>query len=186
MFVYDGQKHLYLLGSRTLPSVTQIVSSAYGIQHYADDFYLHKGSMLHKAISLLLQGVLDESSVDDRIKGKLEGAKKAVKELSLVPKVIETPMYHKVLMCAGTPDMLTKDYILVDWKSSASPLTSPPQLGGYAEILESNGFKVKTCYEITLSDAGTYKAEPYEIRRCKRLFNAGLTVFNHKQKEGAI
>ena len=184
--MYDGQKHLYLLGSRTLPSVTQIVSSAYGIQHYADDFYLHKGSMLHKAISLYLKGVLDEKTVDERLKGKLEGAKKAVKELSLVPKVIETPMYHKVLMCAGTPDMLTKDYILVDWKSSASPLTSPPQLGGYAEILENNGFKAKTCYEITLSDAGTYKAEPYEIRRCKRLFNAGLTVFNHKQKEGAI
>jgi hypothetical protein len=183
-FKFDEASHLYLLNDKRLPSVTEIVKDVYGCGYIADEFYLNKGSMLHKAISLYLQGILDEATVDGRIAGKLQAAKKAVKELNLVPAVIETPMYHKILMYGGTPDLLTVDWILADWKSAPSPLATPPQLGGYAELCEVNGLKAKKALEISLSDNGTYKAEPYDVQRCRRLFIAGLTVYGHKKREG--
>lgn len=183
IFNFDEKEHAYTLNGRRFPSVTEIVNDVFGISHSASDFYMHKGSMLHKAISLYLQGVLDETTVDERIKGKLEGAKKAIKEFQLNPLVIETPMYHKILMYAGTPDLLTSDFIIVDWKSSHSE-NSEIQQGGYFDLLEHNKYKVKKGYEIVLTEEGKYKAETCDIKKGRRLFLAGLTVFNHKLKEG--
>jgi len=181
-FRFEEKEHIYTLDDRRLPTVTEIVNSVYGLEYTADEFYMHKGSMLHKAVSFYLQGVLDESTVDERIRGKLEGAKKAIRELQLKPLVVEVPMYHKILMYAGTADVLTVDSILADWKSSHSK-NNMIQLGGYYELLENNGYKVKQGMEIVLTEDGNYKMTICDIKKGRRLFSAGLSVFNFK-KEG--
>jgi len=184
VFRFDSATHSYLLGERKLPSVTEIVMSVYGSSYIASEFHLNKGSMVHRAVALYLQGILDETTIDERIAGKLQAAKTAIKELGIKPALIETPMYHKILLYGGTLDVLPVDGILTDWKSGHSALATPPQLGGYAELLENNGMSVKKGREIVLSDTGSYKVYEYDIRHCRRLWMAGYTVFGHKQREG--
>jgi hypothetical protein len=181
-FTFDEREHAYTLNDRRLPSVTEIVSDVYGNGYLASEFHLNKGSMVHRAIELYLKGILNEKTVDERIKGKVEAGKKAIKELNLKPAVIEKPMYH-IYMYAGKPDVLTVDSILVDWKSAHSPLTTPAQGGGYSLLFTQEKFSVKRFFEIVLKDDGNYSLAEYNVKKCERLFLAALTVWGHK-KEG--
>jgi len=182
-FTFEPTEHIYTLNDRHLPSVTQIVADVYGNDYTADEFHLNKGSMVHRAIELYLQGVLNEKTVDERIRGKIEAGKKAIKELNLKPAVIEKPMYHKILMYAGKPDVLTADSILVDWKSAHAPIQTPAQGGGYSLLFLQEKFSVKRFYEIVLKENGDYSLAEYNVKKCERLFLASLTVWGHK-KEG--
>lgn len=184
-FQFDPEHHIYTLGQRRLPSVTEIVGVSYAVEYIGStDWHMQQGRMTHLAISMLLQGVLDEATVDERIAGKIAGAKLAIKELGITPLLVETRMYHKTLFYAGTFDCLTDYGVLIDWKSRHSELATPPQLGGYAGMLEQEKYKVKEGLEIVLNENGSYTPYYYDIRLCKRLFTAGYTVWGHKQKTG--
>lgn len=183
-FRSDPIKHEYFVGERRLPGVTDIVGFECGTPQYATEFHLQRGSMLHKAVALWLQGRLDEKSVDERIRGKVEAAKKASKELSLNPPyLIETKMFHPLYQFAGTPDVLANKGILTDWKSSHSAATEI-QEGGYIILHEHYKHPVKTAFEVVLSEEGTYKLYEYKVARCKRLFLAALTMYNFKKEAG--
>jgi len=173
---FDPEKHIYTLGDRRLPSVTEIVNSVCGVEHYADEWYLHRGSMIHRCIALYLAEKLDEKTVDERIRGRLEMAKKAIKELQIEPYLIERPLFHKVLQFAGTPDLYTSDKILIDFKSSYQKNTAI-QMGGYVKLLEANKYIVKECYEIVLED-DRYIIGEHKSSRYKGLFLACLSIYN--------
>jgi len=181
-FHFDSAKHEYWVNNQKVPSVTEIVMTVYGNSYPTDEFYLRKGSMLHLAISLYLQDNLDETTVDKRIAGQLDGAKMAISQLNLKPSLIEKHLYHPIFQYGGTPDLLTQDGILIDWKTSPSRLTTPAQLGGYLLLLTAWQHPVKKTFEIALQDKN-YKLTEYNMQYCKNLFLATLTVYNHKRKE---
>jgi hypothetical protein len=183
-FRFDEKEHIYYSGERTIPSVTDIVGDVCGNPQYATEFHLQRGSMLHKAVALWLQGRLDEKSVDERIRGKLEAAKKAAKELSLNPPyLIETQMFHPLYQFAGTPDVLANKGILTDWKSSHSAATEI-QEGGYIILHEHHKHPVKIAFEVVLSEDGKYKLYEYKVSRCRGLFLAAKTMYDWRKNNG--
>lgn len=181
-FRYDEKEHIYYNGDKRLPSVTEIVGNVCGGLQYAEEWHLHRGSMVHKAIQLYLQEKLNEASIDPRIRSCVESAKRAIKELSIQPVLIEFPMYHKILWYAGTPDLLTDKGILIDWKSSKMK-ESIIQAGGYVALLENNGYLVKKCYEIILEN-DRYIVNEFKPARSKGLFFAALSIYGWRRKNG--
>ena len=179
---FDKEKHVYMIDGKKLPSVTEIINSVIQRDFYADEFQMHKGSMIHLALKLYLQGKLDENSIDERIKCRVEAGKKAIKELELRPPyVIEKHLFHKLYQYAGTPDLLTEDGILIDWKSSHNKSVIG-QLGGYYLLLKENKFYVYRLYEIVLDDNGNYVVNAYQEKQCKRIFLNCLSLFNFLEK----
>lgn len=184
---FDPEKHIYTLNGRRFPSVTEIVGDVVGTPMYGTEWHIDRGSKIHRAIALYLKGTLDESSLDERIRGRVEAAKKAIKELGIVPRFFETPMFHPALKFAGMPDLYTTDDDVMDWKSSHSPATEI-QLGGYSLLIgnENHGHRPKRCVEIVLHENGQYTPTFYKPNRCIGLFLAALTIYQWKQKQGGF
>lgn len=179
-FSFDPALHIYRLDKRIIPGVTDIVNSVCGVEHYANEWHLNRGRSVHKAISLYLRGTLDPASIDERIRGQVEAAKKAVRELNLNPPyILEVPMFNSTLLYAGTPDLLVRD-ILIDWKSSHQDSTEI-QIGGYIALAERYYHTVKKGVEIVLNEDGKYSLTEYKPARCKGLFLAALTIFQWKK-----
>lgn len=180
-FRFDEERHEYWLGERRLPTVSAIAREMAGEQFTgAGEWHLNRGRVVHRAIALYLQGRLDESSVDERIRGRLEAAKKAIRDFDLAGGEVrvEVPMCHPRYLYGGTPDLFVPTaQILVDWKSAESRATEP-QMGGYIELLCAMGLKVLHARSFVLRDDGTYTMGEYETRRARGLFLAGLTCYN--------
>jgi len=163
-----------------VPSVTQIVNSVLGEPLYGTEWHLRRGAMLHKAISLHLQGKLNEKTIDARILPHFESAKKAIRDLNLSQYIfVETKLYHHLYQFSGTPDVITSDAI-IDWKSSHSE-TSEAQLGGYVLLAETQKIHIKKCIEIVLED-DRYVITEYKPSRGKSLFLACLTIYNWRRE----
>ena len=178
-FSFNEKDHTYWLGNRQLPGVTKIVGNVLGSPNYATEWHLNRGTQTHKCISLYLRQKLDESSVDPRIRNRFNQAKKAIQELKIQPLLAEVPMAHRLLSFGGTPDLLTNEGVLIDWKNS-SMANSQPQGGGYIVLLENEGHKVKKYFEIVLEDK-RYVLNEYKPARCKGLFLACLTIYQFKK-----
>lgn len=177
MLSFDPEAHVYSVDGVVFPSVTQIVSRVIPRQHYADDWYLRRGSMVHKAVAMLLHGVLDMHSLDPRILGYVNAAAKAISENAgdfANDMEVEMARHHPVLRYAGTYDFLFLTN-LWDWKTGDDPQTEI-QLGGYVALIEPRR-KVKSCSAIELHDDGTYSMKTYNPARCKALFMAALSIF---------
>lgn len=175
---FDHATHTYEVGGKVLPSVTQIVNRVIPRQHYADEWYLRRGSMVHKAIAMHLNGNLDWPSLDPRILGYVRAADRCLAEN--FPNwredfVAEMPLPGGPLGYAGTFDLLTGGK-LIDWKCSDTPATEV-QLGGYVALIEHWGKSVRACVAVELSEAGTYKTQWYKPARCKALFLAALSIY---------
>ena len=182
-FQFDPATHTYLSGERILPSVTEIVTSVCGEPSYASEWHMNRGRAVHKAIALTIKGTLDESTIDDRIRPYLDTAKKALSELKISQFVIiETPMLHKVLQYAGTLDLFTDEGILIDFKTNQHSPTTQIQLGGYSELLKSNGYKVNGCWELVIGETN-YKLTKYKPEKCIRLFLAAYTLYGWQKEE---
>jgi hypothetical protein len=176
---FEKETHIYTVNNKTIPSVSKIVNEVVGLPYIADEWYLQRGNAIHKALALYIQGKLNENSIDERIQAYVENGKKAIKDLHLIPTLIETPLYHKTLNFAGTPDLLS-DTILIDWKTNHSD-NSEIQLGGYILLLEDNKMNVKKAYEISL-EGQTYSICEYKVSRCKSLFISVLNIYNWKKE----
>jgi hypothetical protein len=73
---FDEDTHQYTLGDRRLLSVTQILGYA-GLADFSGPWFSDavkaRGTALHAAIGLDVEEVLDEDSLDDDIRGGVEG-----------------------------------------------------------------------------------------------------------------
>ena len=179
MLTFDPEAHVYSVDGVVFPSVTQIVSRVIPRQHYADEWYLRRGSMVHKAVAMLLHGTLDKDSLDPRIAGYVNAAARAVSENAgdfAKDMEVEMAVHHPVLRYAGTYDFLFGTS-LWDWKCGDGTLADP-QLGGYVAMIEPRR-KVKSCATVELHEDGTYRMEHYAPARCKALFMACLTMYGY-------
>ena len=160
------------------------MSSVCGTSVVGSEWHLNRGRAVHKAIALHLLGRLDESSVDPRIVGKVNGAKKCIREhgLTLGACPPETPDYHPLYLFAGTPDFLSANGVLVEFKSSHARETEV-QLGFQVLLFEQHGIKVKKCMEVVLNDDGGYTPSFFKPARCKGLALAAYTL--HAWRKGA-
>lgn len=175
---FNPDNHTYWLGERRLPSVTEAISRV-APHRDVDDWYLHRGAAVHAAIQLALRDELDWSSVDDRIKGRIEAALAFLSNVGIAPELIERPMFSRNYQFAGTVDVFG-DRVIVDWKGSLAPQVEP-QLGGYALLLQEGKREARSAVAIETHDDGTYKSRwltATDLRRAKNTFLAMLSVHN--------
>ena len=184
--------HIYRVDSRTIPGVTSILQDNFGIRTYWSEWHANKGRAIHHAIHLHVQGKLDWSTVDDRIKGRIEAFQLFMSDTSYEIVKSEMALFSKRYQFAGTLDLWVHDpvfhrqgkNIIIDIKPPSPEPIVELQLGAYSLILKENaGITINRAAAVCLQDTGRYtlKWVPNLIR-AQRTFLACLTVSNW-QKE---
>lgn len=190
-FTFDDERHEYRLNDRVLPSVTGIIKShVKGWQ--AADFYLQRGSAVHKAVALALDDRLDWESVDARIVGRVKAVLRFIESSQLKRIATEYRMFSETFQFAGTADFIgaypDNQLVLVDYKSSVEPSVII-QLGLYAMLWNYAERPIYRGCAIETHDDGTYKAHWFTSRQLKDAANVGLamlTVFGWRQKNNLL
>jgi len=157
---FDPKTHTYTQDGKVLPSVTQIINRVLPRKWNADEWAMQRGTMVHKAMHLYLNGGLNFDKLDERIKGRVESLIKAVDQFGWRPRITEESFKHSVMCYAGTPDMITECGCIVDWKASIE-WTVQAQLGGYVGLCRANDIKANRVYACKCNDNGEYKIEAF-------------------------
>jgi hypothetical protein len=113
-FVEDGHRYFVTLPGQDevrWPSVTEVLEVAGLVDDYAGVpapvLYRagRRGTAIHKALPLLLDGTLDWMTVDDQIVGQVEQLALALDRLKVHAWNCEQPIYSERLRITGTPDL---------------------------------------------------------------------------------
>lgn len=187
----DEASHVYTLGERVLPSVTEILIGA-GLMdlQYFTEAGKWRGSAVHAACWYEDENDLDESALDPLLAPYLEAYRKFKAETGFVVERNERKVYHELLGYAGRYDKLghyKKGPALVDLKSGASSKITRYQTCGYVSCLQSP--RKYTRMEVRLKDNGKYSLQIYEPKDYDRDFsawNAIVQVFHLRKELGQI
>ena len=178
--------HIYHYGSKQLDGVTSIIR-AEGFMpssEFIDEWYMQRGSMVHLATALYDLGTLDESTIDDRIKGYLESWKKYREHTGIVYQKHEIEM----MLCDTIYDFAgTLDRPDLDQKSGSFEPWHILQIGAYRRLWKSknltvNGGPDKTVY--LDAEGGFPKVVKYDTLKLRQAENTFLCALNvHRAKK---
>jgi hypothetical protein len=131
---YSPDTHIYYYNGVEIPSVTQILTAVGLIDdRFFSDRSADRGTRFHEAMH---QYVLTGEIIDMDF---LSGAELWNKFLMLYPgwvsKDLETPVYSE--WYAGTPDNVSENKEVIDYKTGNPKFWHLVQVGGYMELLNS-------------------------------------------------
>jgi hypothetical protein len=112
MLTFDARDHVYRFDGQKIPSVTQIIKGAGLMGDFSDalgdamNAAATRGTFVHKAVELDLDGDLDESSLRPDILESVNVFRTARAELGIKPLRSEFKVFHPVYRYAGTVDLL--------------------------------------------------------------------------------
>lgn len=190
--VLDSSTHRYYYvspGARPQPvaGVTEILKGVGIISHdWVSEYALDRGTQVHKAMQLLIQGRLDWSSLDERIAGYVKGGAKfcaaAGVELGAPESLTEHLVYSRTYGYAGKLDAFLSVFgrqAIVDWKSGVLGLAHI-QTSAYAEAFaEERGIVASLPrYGVQLFPDGDYKLTPFKASRDFDIFRAAALLYN--------
>lgn len=131
-------EHRYYVDGIEYDGVTTIIQLEGGMPgiEFCDPWYAERGSMIHLATAFYDRGTLDESSVDERIKGFLESWKwfRDKHPSGYAPQNIELKLSDHVYRYCGTLDRLP----LLDIKSGVYKKADLAQIGAYYGLCQAN------------------------------------------------
>ncbi|MBQ4447399.1 MAG: hypothetical protein II897_03805 [Clostridia bacterium] len=190
--VFEGEKHIYRLDGRCVPSVTTVMRPlSQALYKDVDEKILNeaanRGTAIHNAIeNYILYGVKD---VPECYEGYFEAFRTWYKDMNPEPLATECRVYHKSLLYAGTADLpclIDGKRILVDHKTSATVnrMLTGVQLEAYSKAYESHGFRFDGKAILHLMPTGKYQWVFYDRNDLEswEVFGALLTVHRHIQK----
>lgn len=104
---FEQADHVYRVNGNVLPSITQIPKRA-GMTEFRDgmEWYMDRGSALHKATELYDKGTLDEDTIDPEISGEFSAYKKFRSEANITIRSIEIRLWSPQYKFAGTLDRI--------------------------------------------------------------------------------
>jgi len=141
---FNEEKHEYRIGSKVVPSVTQIIShylNPYaGVPRELMEAGAAFGRAVHSMCALYLWGDLDEDTLDVQLVPYLNGFKRFyydhLRDACITG--VEVPLYNQRLRFAGTPD-ITKMGAVYDIKTRPyNKTTDPIQLAAYEKLSEGS------------------------------------------------
>jgi len=183
---FDAEQHVYRLGDRPLPAVTAILSAT-GIADFTGPWFTEdirdRGTYVHQAVALEVEGALDEEALDPALLPYLEGWRAFLAETGCEIEHWERPVCDPVLGYAGTLDGivrgLTPRRTLIDIKlglyASAGPQTAAYRrlaLNFYAHPVAMDRAVVE------LVGDGRYRLHPLTYPGDEPLFLAALRIHN--------
>ena len=196
MLTFDPVAHRYAWKGRTVPGVTDIISSALG-NPFADvppAVLEHKraiGVAAHLACHLDDEGKLDESTVHPEVAPRLAAWREFRRAFRFEVYASERPLYHSLHGYAGTPD---RGVFVIDgaWRAVIDLKTGLPgpaaalQTAAYAHLLEATfGTPVDRRFALQARDDGTFRLVEYESPADWRDFLSCLNVHRLKERIAA-
>ena len=177
-------EHRYWLGDRRVPGVTSVIRT-FAPSFGAGQWFMDRGSAVHRAVQLQLEGRLNWDTVSPAIMGRVNAVLKFISDVGLRVEKVEVKDAHPIYLYAGTVDCLGETQsgrVICDWKGTVDA-ASELQLGAYS-MLPAAG-RIARGAAVEVHDDGTYRAHWYsgrELAMAGRTFLAMLTVFHWQQK----
>ena len=181
MIHFDEETHTYTCDGAKVPSVSTIINDLLGSDYSKiDPFYAERGTAVHKAIELHLQGELDESSLDEHVQPYFNGFKKFQKETGFEVESTELKIFSKDLWFAGTLDLIGqidgKKY-LVDIKTGQKQKWHSIQTAGYAIGYGDQKIK-RGCIYVKKNE--TYALHAHSSQADFMVFESMAVVYNKR------
>lgn len=193
---FDPIAHVYAIGDRTLPSVTQILQ-AVGIADFTAPWFTadvrDRGSYVHAAILFDTEGELDEDALDPALEPYVAGWRKFRQESGAVIEHWERVVGDPILGYAGTLDGVLRttdargrtERTVVDVKR-ALYASAGPQVAAYrrcAYHLYDGPIVLKRAV-LELPGDGGYRWHPLTHDHDEQVFLAALRVVNFRRVHG--
>jgi len=194
--VFEPELHVYRLGDRVLPSVTQILAAA-GISDFSAPWFTDavkdRGTFIHAAIALDNEGDLDDETLDDALVPYVEGWRRYRLESECEIEHWEVPVCDPVLGYAGTLDGIVRTVdergretrTILDVKRALYP-SAGPQVAAYrrcAAALYGRPVLFKRAV-LELPGDGSYKLHPLTNEMDETVFLAALRVLHFRRMHG--
>ncbi|MBF0336928.1 MAG: PD-(D/E)XK nuclease family protein [Nitrospirae bacterium] len=192
---FDDATHTYTLNGVVQPSVTQILLAMelYKGHEFMTDEHATRGKYVHLACELLDRDDLDETDLDESLRGYVEAYKKFKVESGFKPELIEYRVCSRIYGFAGTLDRtgtINEIYCILDIKSGVKQPCDALQTAAYMVALgEEKGWEKKVrCqrYALYLGKDETYKLEQHANHTDKDVFLSALAVCKYKKENGLI
>lgn len=186
---YLDDMHTYLLDDKPIASVTTVLAAAgmYNSKFFTEEAR-NRGKFIHKATLYLLQDDLSDDSIPDEYRGYIDAFRRFMAETDCKPYVdmCEVPLFSEVYQLAGTPDIICKfngKDAVIDVKTGVEGAITGIQLAAYALLCPIPALQR---YGLYLKADGKYKLVEYKDRNDIKIFNAALSLYHWRQKEGLL
>lgn len=191
MLAFDPVEHVYTVGARRVPSVTQTLAPLIdysqvpaAVLKRAQDL----GTAVHRMTELYDLDDLDVDSLSQELMPYLTAWMRFRAETGFVPELIEQRFHHSALHFAGTLDrtgLIKGRRSVIDIKKMLrlGPVIGV-QLAAYKELCIKNGVAIDDRYGLGLRADGTYRLVPYTDKHDWPTFLSLLTLRNFKDKHG--
>jgi len=192
MEVNGKPAHAYFVDGREVPSVSYIIKPCVnynGIRKDVMENAREFGTAVDLACQYADEGDLDEDTVSEKVRPRLNGWRKFVKEFDFKPLIISEPFAHNMhsMWYAGTPDRYGTCKIgncVVDLKNTSEIEDHHAlQLIGYEDFY-SDGGKIPVNRIIVQLLDNDYKIHECKDRSDRRMFANLLAVAHWKFARG--
>lgn len=177
------ESHTYFVDGKRVPGVSDILKQVGLQKEYfgTDTFYRDRGIATHAAIKLILEGKLDQSSVDPVCQPYIDGAMRFLDTLKTPIQAVEQQLYSSRLNFAGTLDLVAGD-TLYDWKCSKSPDPASELQGAAYSLLWGENYGLEIPFRvIKLPGDGTFKIIDYKTES-PNLWDAVMEIWRWKTR----
>jgi hypothetical protein len=174
-----------------MPRVTEIIQNFILSPGYFDNADPTKGAFLHQAIAWWLNGELDETSLDEKLRPQFNQFVAFWQEHKPGLIFVEKHMVHPAGF-EGTPDLFVTfkvlgklEYSIVDIKTGGQEPWHAIQLAAYQALVYENYKEMgwPKCYNLYLRQNGySLKSySPVDIFSGWKVFQAGLEIYNWRK-----
>lgn len=191
-FHFDPIEHRYTLGTRRLPSVTQILAPIKPDFSMVSADVLERKRELGKAVHLACElddlGELDDAETDELVLAYVNGWRKFLADTGAVVLENERQLFHPTLLYAGTLDRVVGvdgGRWLIDLKTVyPEPVPSfGVQLAGYDLLRQAaGGGSADVRASVHLLPDGSYRMKQYKNPNDHIIFRALLSLAHWKQE----
>jgi hypothetical protein len=163
-FEEEGHRYFFRNGERRreVPAVSRILRDAGLVDvRYYTEYHRHFGKMVHRVCTLDDQGILDETTVDPAIKGRLGAWRAFKRDLGVQIADIEYFVGDEVLGYCGRVDRMLRirnRLVVTDLKSGVSAPWHKKQVALY--VRAHPGWEKMDGLLVYLKDSGRYALEP--------------------------
>jgi hypothetical protein len=195
MLSFDPATHIYKLDGVVIPSVTQVLADVGLSPDYPAEqrqFYLNRGTAVHRACELLVAGKLDKNNTDPRLHGYVDSFDRFLQRTGFKPDLVEHRVWSEAYLVGGSLDYcgpLNGVQTILDVKSGEPAAAAALQTAAYAYLLkESHGLVASRRLTLRLDpDGGEPKPEEYmDFNNDLRVFLSAVAVWHWRARRNLI
>jgi hypothetical protein len=190
VLTFDEAAHRYYWNGQYVPNVSTIIERERlvnwgGASPQQMERARAVGSAVHKAVELDVRNDLDESTVHELVRPRLQAWRRFRDESGIRVESSEQRVYNARCGYAGTLDLLGElpriGGVLLDEKTGTKQRATGYQTAAYLHALPKSEHKRKR-FALHLRADGTYELVPYDDRNDFAIFCAALTLWNARNQ----